>query len=98
MSLTFFADHCVPSSVIQALRGEGHEVFVLREQIAANRDLFVGDPESRPNVSARFILQGFDRVFSSLTKDDVLGRHEESYPERPDNDMRPAPQSGKATL
>ena len=33
MSLTFFADHCVPNSVIQALRGAGHEVFVLTEHI-----------------------------------------------------------------
>jgi hypothetical protein len=44
----------------------------------ANRDLFVNDPEST-NVSARFLLQEFDRVFSSITKDDVLGRHEESF-------------------
>lgn len=44
-----------------------------------NRDLFMNDPESGSDVSARFILMEFDRVFSSLTKDDVLGRHEESY-------------------
>ena len=44
----------------------------------ANRDLLVNEPEST-NVSARFLIQEFDRVFSSITKDDVLGRHEESF-------------------
>lgn len=44
-----------------------------------NRDIFVNDPESMRNVSAQFILQEFDRVFASLTKDDVLARHEASY-------------------
>lgn len=38
MSLTFFADHCVPNSVIQALRGAGHEVFVLAEHIPPDSD------------------------------------------------------------
>ena len=47
----------------------------------SNRDLLVNDAEPEPNVSARFILMEFDRVFSSITKDDVLGRHEESYSE-----------------
>lgn len=45
----------------------------------ANRDLLVGDPTSTPDISARSVLQEFDRVFSSITKDDVLRRHEESY-------------------
>ena len=45
----------------------------------AKRDLFVNDPESTPYVSARHILTEFDRVFASITKDDVLGHHEESY-------------------
>lgn len=44
-----------------------------------NRDLLVNDPESTPDVSARFILGEFDRVFSSITKDDVLVSHEDSY-------------------
>jgi hypothetical protein len=43
-----------------------------------NGDLLVNDP-SEPDVSARFVLKEFGRVFSSITKDDVLGRHEESY-------------------
>ncbi len=29
MSLRFLADHCVPMSVVRALREEGHEVLVL---------------------------------------------------------------------
>ncbi len=33
MSLKFFADHCVPNAVIQALRNAGHQVFILREHI-----------------------------------------------------------------
>ena len=33
MRLRFFVDHCVPNSVIQALRGAGHEVFILKEHI-----------------------------------------------------------------
>ena len=33
MSLKFFADHCVPNSVTQALRGAGHEVLILTEHI-----------------------------------------------------------------
>jgi len=33
MSLKFFLDNCVPNSVIQALRGAGHEVFILKEHI-----------------------------------------------------------------
>ena len=31
--MTFFTDHCVPRSVIRALRDAGHEVFILREHI-----------------------------------------------------------------
>ncbi len=45
----------------------------------SNRDLLVNDPESIENISARFILNEFDRVFAAITKDDVLARHEKSY-------------------
>jgi predicted nuclease of predicted toxin-antitoxin system len=38
MSLRFFADHCVPNSVIQTLRGTGHRVLVLREHIPPDSD------------------------------------------------------------
>ena len=44
-----------------------------------NRDLIVSDPESTSYVSARSILQEFDKVFSSIKKEDILGRHEDSY-------------------
>jgi hypothetical protein len=44
-----------------------------------NRDLLVNDPEESPDVSGRWILSEFDRVFSSVTKDDVLARHERAY-------------------
>ena len=33
MGLKFFADHCVPASVIQSLRDAGHEVLRLKEHI-----------------------------------------------------------------
>ena len=33
MSLRFFADHCVPGSVIQMLQEAGHEVIRLRDHI-----------------------------------------------------------------
>ena len=36
MSLRFFADHCVPSSVIQMLRDAGHEVLRMRDYIATD--------------------------------------------------------------
>jgi predicted nuclease of predicted toxin-antitoxin system len=38
MSLRFFADHSVPNSVVQALRGAGHEVFILKEHIPLDSD------------------------------------------------------------
>ena len=38
MSLTFFADHCVPNSVIQILRDAGHEVRILKEHIPRDSD------------------------------------------------------------
>lgn len=34
MALRFFADHCIPGSLIDGLRGGGHEVARLREHIA----------------------------------------------------------------
>ena len=33
MGLRFLADHCVPNSVIKALRDAGHEVLILRQHI-----------------------------------------------------------------
>jgi predicted nuclease of predicted toxin-antitoxin system len=34
--MRFFADHCVPESVAQALESKGHEVLRLRNQMATN--------------------------------------------------------------
>jgi hypothetical protein len=33
MELKFFADHCVPYSVIRSLRDAGYEVLILKEYI-----------------------------------------------------------------
>ncbi len=33
MELTFFADHCVPYSIIRSLRDAGYEVLILKEYI-----------------------------------------------------------------
>ncbi|MBN1866536.1 DUF5615 family PIN-like protein [Candidatus Sumerlaeota bacterium] len=38
MSLRFFADHCVPNSVVQTLRNAGHEVFLLKEHLRPDSD------------------------------------------------------------
>jgi hypothetical protein len=62
----------------------------------ANRDLLINDPDASPDVSVRFILLEFDRVFSSITRNDVLCGHEESYSEGHDNGVQRTPQSGAA--
>ncbi|MFA5309231.1 MAG: DUF5615 family PIN-like protein [Dehalococcoidales bacterium] len=36
MSLRFFADHCIPESVVQSLRSAGHEVLRLKEYLPAD--------------------------------------------------------------
>ena len=36
MRLRFFTDHCVPTSVIEALLGGGHEVLILKQHIPKN--------------------------------------------------------------
>ncbi len=36
MGLRFFADHCVSNYIIQALRDSGHEIFRLKDHIAAD--------------------------------------------------------------
>jgi predicted nuclease of predicted toxin-antitoxin system len=38
MSLRFFTDHCVPNSIIQALRDARHTVLVLKEHIPRESD------------------------------------------------------------
>jgi len=36
VSLRFFADHCVPTSIIQGLQDAGHEVLRLRDYLPAD--------------------------------------------------------------
>lgn len=36
MSLRFFTDHCVPTSVLETLQGGGHEILVLRQHMPTN--------------------------------------------------------------
>jgi len=36
MSLRRFADHCVPRSIIRALRDAGHDVLVLKDHLPVN--------------------------------------------------------------
>ncbi len=50
-----------------------------------NKDLLINDPEEAIDISARLILDEFDRVMSLITKDDVLDRHENSYSKKPNN-------------
>ncbi len=44
-----------------------------------NKDLLIGDPDASTDISARAVLKHFDDVFASLSVDDVLTRHEDSY-------------------
>ncbi|MFB6272117.1 MAG: DUF5615 family PIN-like protein [Salinibacter sp.] len=57
--MKFFADHCVPRSVIDALRETGHRVIPLREELPTN-------------TADRLVLdqaQGLDAVLLSLNGD-----------------------------
>ena len=38
MSLRLFVDHCVPNSVVIPFRNSGHEVFLLKDEIACDSD------------------------------------------------------------
>lgn len=59
MSLRFFADHCVPNSIIQSLRDAGYEVLRLRNYIP---------PESSdPVVISK--TQELDAILISLNGD-----------------------------
>jgi hypothetical protein len=46
---------------------------------AENRDLLMNNPEESPDISARWLLSEFDRLFSSIARGDVLARHEDAY-------------------
>lgn len=34
MGLRFFADHCIPSSIVKTLQKEGHEILLLKDYIS----------------------------------------------------------------
>jgi predicted nuclease of predicted toxin-antitoxin system len=51
MGLKFFVDHCVPSSVIQAMRDAGHQVLRLNEHIPQDSsDLVVISKAREPDA------------------------------------------------
>lgn len=55
----------------------------------ANRDLLVNDPEESPDISARWVMSEFDRVFSSIAESDVLAHHEKTYAGDPNKSAQP---------
>lgn len=65
MKLKFFVDHCVPGSIIRALRDEGHEALCLKDLIAAD------SPD--PLVIGK--AQELDAILISLNGDfaDIVG-------------------------
>jgi hypothetical protein len=46
--------------------------------VAARKDLMVNSPDAA-DVSARALLDDFDRVFSAIRPEDILARHEQAY-------------------
>ena len=59
MGLKFFADHCVPNSVIQGLFDAGHEVIRLKDQI----------PIESPDPIVIGAAQELDSILISLNGD-----------------------------
>jgi len=59
MGLRFFADHCVPNSIIQGLLDAGHEVFRLKDHI------LIESPDSIVIATA----QKLDSILISLNSD-----------------------------
>ena len=57
--LRFFADHCVPTSIISTLRESGYEVFRLREHI----------PKDSPDEIVIATAQQFEAILLSLNGD-----------------------------
>jgi hypothetical protein len=55
----------------------------------SNRDLLVNDPEENTKISARRLLDEFDRVFCSISKADVLSAHESSDQYRRTKELPP---------
>ncbi len=61
MGLKFFADHCVPTSVIRLLSDAGHEVLKLREHI----------PQDSPDGVVISKARDLDAILISLNGDFV---------------------------
>lgn len=59
MSVKFFADHCIPDSVIRLLIDAGHEVFLLRDHM----------PTDSPDSLVIEKAQVIDAVLLSLNGD-----------------------------
>ena len=59
MGLRFFADHCVPNSIIQGLLDAGHEVFRLKDHI----------PIESPDSIVIATAQKLDSILISLNSD-----------------------------
>jgi predicted nuclease of predicted toxin-antitoxin system len=59
MSVRFFADHCIPDSVIRLLIDAGHEVFLLRDHM----------PTDSPDSLVIEKAQVIDAVLLSLNGD-----------------------------
>ena len=59
MSLRFFADHCIPNFIIQALKDTGYEVFQLRDHI----------PPESPDPLVISKTQELDSILVSLNGD-----------------------------
>ena len=59
MGLTFFADHCVPGSVIRSLVDEGHEVLRLKEHM----------PQDSPDTAVISKARDLEAILISLNGD-----------------------------
>jgi predicted nuclease of predicted toxin-antitoxin system len=69
--IKFFIDHCVPDSVGRALSGEGHEVILLRTQLAPNSPDPLVAAVSEMNEA---VLVSHDADFKSLAPRAGIGR------------------------
>lgn len=69
--LRFFADHCVPTSIVQFLRDHGHEVFQLRDCI----------PKDSPDYLVIQTAQNYQAILVSLNGDfaDIVTYPPEKY-------------------
>jgi len=59
MSLRFFADHCIPSSVVRMLSDVGHKVFLVKDYI----------PTDSPDSLVMEKAQELDAILISLNGD-----------------------------